>query len=415
MDANHRVQGMVAGGNGGELRWGVWLLALSLLAAWGTGCQEPGTTAPKPALQPPTETAAPVAKPATAEPKPAGPPRSEMPAPVAKPAVEEPKAAPPEPQVKVVKVAERRIAGKQPKIVVENDTCDLGDIGVNTKHKGQFKFTNKGDAPLKVTQVRTCCGVVVKGVEAGQEFAPGQGGTLEFDYLAPDIPNPKLIKKLYLDTNDPNQSIATLSIQATIVRRVICKPEIIRLFLKKPNAGCTEIALTSLNGKPFSIAGFKATGNTMTAAFDPKAQETEYVITPQVDVAKLGQNMRGQISIDLTHPDCNNVRVMYDTLAEFEISTPTIMMFGLKVGVPVQREFWILNNYEEKFELESVSSLKGTIKLVDQAMAGNRCHLRVEMTPPERAADSTVASDTLQIKIKDRKDPLTVPFRGFYQ
>jgi hypothetical protein len=90
------------------------------------------------------------------------------------------------------------------------------------------------------------------------------------------------------------------------------------------------------------------------------------------------------------------------------------MMFGLKAGQPVQREFWVLNNYEEDFEIESVTSQKGTIKLLEKTMTGNRCHLRVEMTPPEQGPDSTVASDTLEIKIKDNKT-LTVPFRGFYQ
>ncbi len=445
MRGNHRAQGMITRWDGGKMRWGACLLSLSLLVAWGMGCREPAATpqkstveaqkptataqkpvvesrpetpAPvatsKPTVPPATETAAP-AKSVLAEPKPVMPARSETPAPVAKPQAQEPKPVPAETMVKIVRVGESRPAGDQPKIAVENDTCDLGDIGLNTKHKGQFKFTNTGKAPLKISQVTACCGVVVKGVEAGQEFAPGRGGALEFDYLAPDVPNPMLVKKLYLETNDPNQSRVTLSIKATIVRRVICKPELLRLFLKKPNAGCPELALTSLNGKPFSIASFKATGNAITAAFDPNAKETEYVLKPQVDAAKLEQNMRGQISIDVTHPDCNNVRVMYDTLPEFEVSTATIMMFGLKAGQAVQREFWVLNNYEETFEIESVSSLKGTIKLVDKTMTGNRCRLRVEMTPPERGPDTTVASDTLEIRIKNKKDPVTISFRGFYQ
>ncbi len=435
---------MITRWDGRKVRWGFWLASLSLLVAWGMGCREPAATPqktavgeqksaaatqksavesrsetpvpvaqPKPIVPAPTETAAP-AKPVLAEPKPVAPARSETSAPAAKPEAQEPKPVPAETMVKIVQVGESRPAGDQPKVAVEDDTCNLGDIGLNTKHKGQFKFTNTGKAPLKISQVTACCGVVVKGVEAGQEFAPGQGGTLEFDYLAPDVPNPMLVKKLFLQTNDPNQKVVTLTIKATIVRRVICKPELLRLFLKKSNAGCPELALTSLNGKPFSITSFKATGNAITAAFDPNAKEEEYVLKPQVDMAKLEQNMRGQISIDLTHPDCNNVRVMYDTLDEFDISTPSIMMFGLKAGQPVQREFWVLNNYEESFEIESVSSLKGTIKLVEKTMTGNRCHLRVEMTPPERGPDTTVASDTLEIKIKNNKT-LTVQFRGFYQ
>jgi hypothetical protein len=388
MNGNHPARGMVSRGGTAAVRFGVWLLPLGLVAVWAAGCQEPAAMKQKPAVQ--------------AQPE-AGVPAGQKAAPAAS-----------EMQTVARKPAAAKAPAGQPKITVEKDTWEMGDIGINSRHKGQFKFTNTGNAPLKIAQVQSCCGVVTKGVEAGQEYAPGQSGTLEVDYRAPDVTSPMLVKKLYLQTNDPNQAVTTLTIKATVVRRVICKPEVLRLFLNKPNAGCTPIALTSLDGRPFSVTGFQTTGNTITAQFDPNEKGTEFVLQPQVDLARLEKNMRGQISIDLTHPDCNNVRVMYDTLPEFEVSTPTIMMFGLKPGQAVQREFWILNNYGESFEIESVSSQKGTIKLLDEKMAGNRCQLRVEMTPGERNPESTVVSDTLEIKIKNNKT-LTIPFRGFYQ
>jgi hypothetical protein len=338
-----------------------------------------------------------------------------VPTPTAVPAVsEEPKPSPRRMRIRVLKPDESEVSGGQPAIAVEKDTCELGDIAVNARHKGQFKFTNTGNAPLKILRVESCCGVVTRGVEAGQEYAPGQSGALEFDYTAPDTPNPAFVRKLYLQTNDPKQSVASLTIKATIVRRIVCKPEFLRLLLKKSNAGCSEITLSSLDGRPFSVTGFRATGDAITAKFDPTEKATDFTLTPQVDLARLEQNMRGQISIDLNHPDCNNVRVMYDTLPEFEVSTPTIMMFGLKAGQALQREFWILNNYEDDFEIESVRSEKGIVKLVEKTKVGNRYQLRVEVTPPEREPGSTVMSDTLAVKIKDSQT-LTIPFRGFYQ
>ena len=117
---------------------GLWLLSLCLAVTYMAGCQEPSSTVT-------AQAAGGV-------------------------------------QIKAMKPEADEVSGGQPKIMVEKDVCDLGEIGIDTKHTGQFKFTNTGNAPLKIILVQTCCGVAVKGVEAGQEYAPGWSGTLEFDY-----------------------------------------------------------------------------------------------------------------------------------------------------------------------------------------------------------------------------------------
>jgi len=392
MIASNQMKGMTVCRMGRGLPLGLWLLLLGLTVTWMAGCQGPASAPKTPAVARQSEAAAPAPQSKTEAAKP----------------------APAEVQTQPVKPAEANVAAGAPKITVEKDICDLGDIGVGTKHKGQFKFTNTGAAPLKMTLVQSCCGVTIKGVEVGQQYAPGQTGILDFDYQAPDGPSPSVVRKLYLQTNDPDQKVTTLTIKSAVVRRIICKPEVLKLLLKKSNAGCQEIVLTSLNDQPFSITDFKATAGTITAEFKPGVKATEFVLQPKVDMAKLEQNMRGQISIDLTHPDCNNVRVLYDTLPEFEVTPPMLTMFGLKAGQAVQREIWILSNYQDDFEIESATSPKGTIKLVDKTKASNRYQLRIEVTPPTRKPEETLTSDVLEIKIKNGPT-LSIPFRGFYQ
>jgi uncharacterized protein YaiE (UPF0345 family) len=362
------------------------------MATWMAGCQEPGSTAKTPAVQP-------------------GPEAADL---ATQKAGEESQPAASDVQVKVVRPAAGNVSGRQSQITFEKDVCDLGEIGVGTKLTGQFKFTNTGSAPLKITLVQGCCGVTTKGVEAGQEYAPGQSGSLEFDYQALTIPNPAVTRVLYLQTNDPEHKITTLTIKAAIVRRVDYKPEVLKLVLRRPNGGCPDITLTSLDHRPFSITDFQTTGGSITAEFDPAVKATEFVLKPKADMAKLEQNMRGRVSIDLTHPECRNVELMYDVLPEFTISPPSMMMFGLKAGQGVVRDIWILSNYEADFEIESVSSPKGIIKLVEKTKVNNRYQLRVEVMPPPRDKGATITSDTLEIKIKDGKT-LTIPLRGFYQ
>jgi hypothetical protein len=165
-----------------------------------------------------------------------------------------------ETQTNGVERVEGRDSGGEARITVEKDVCDLGDIGIDTKHTGQFQFTNSGSAPLKIVQVRTCCGVTIKGVAAGQEYAPGQSGTLEFAYQAPSVPNPAVSRVLSLQTNDPEHGTARLTVKATVVRRVNYRPQSLKLIVSRPNAGCPDITLTGIDGQPFAIRGFEATG-----------------------------------------------------------------------------------------------------------------------------------------------------------
>lgn len=383
---------MVAHRNGTSLGRGLWFLGLWLVVMWGAGCREPGATADMPAMQPDQEATAPAAPGAAEEPKPA---LQEV-------------------QVKAVRFRAGKPAGGQPRITVEKDVCDLGEVGVDTKLTGQFKFTNTGNAPLVVTGVQGCCGVSLKGVKAGQEYEPGQSGTLEFDYQALSIPNPKMARIVYLQTNDPERKIVSLTIKAVVVRRVDFKPEILKLVLKQANAGCPDIVLKSLDGRPFSVTDFKATAGAITAQFDPQAKATEFVLKPQADLAKLERNLRGRVSIAVTHPECSAVDLTYDVLPEFTVSPPNIMMFGLKPEKSVERDIWILNNYQEDFEIESVASQKGIIKLAGKTKAENRYQLRIAVTPPRREGGSTLVSDMLNVKIKDGQ-MLPIPFRGFYQ
>jgi hypothetical protein len=299
-------------------------------------------------------------------------------------------------------------------MAVEKEVCDLGEIGTDTKHTGQFRFTNPGTAPLKIVLVRACCGVAIKGVEAGRQYAPGASGALEFTFQAPSLPSPAVARVISLQTNDPEHGTTSLTLKASVVRRVDCNPKSLTLALRGPNAGCPDLVLTSLDHRPFSITNFKATLGAITAPFDPGAKATEFTLKPQVDLAELRQQRTGRISIDLTHPECTNVQVSYVVLPEFTISPPNMVLFELKAGQAVPREFRIRSNYQEDFEIESVSSQKGTVTLVEKSKTDNDCRLRVEITPPAPEGRKASLSDTLQVKIRDGQT-LLIPCRRFYQ
>jgi hypothetical protein len=318
--------------------------------------------------------------------------------------------------------------GPAPKMQFKTASQDFGEVGPETSHTTKFEFKNVGNAPLKILRVRACCGSVTRGVKAGQEFAPGESGALEVEYHTGTYPGP-LTRTLSLDTNDPNQPLANLTIKASVVYRIEHSPSRVNLFPKKENAGCGPITLRSTDGKPFSIAGFRATANTLTADFDPNVKATEFVIKPKANVDKLTRNPKGQISINLTHPECSNVLIPYDVFPEFSVTPSQLTLFNVKANQPIQREIWILSNYDEDFEIESITSQKGTMKVLENkkipatekvegapsgsGRSGARYQLRVEIMPPAVQGERSILADVLEIKVKGG-ETLTVQCRGFY-
>jgi hypothetical protein len=316
----------------------------------------------------------------------------------------------PEPP-EAVKISDVQAADR-PRIVMESVEHDFGEVGPDTSHKAEFRFSNAGTAPLRITQINSCCGVTTAGVRAGQVYAPGESGVLEINYRAGSQPG-SMRRNLYIQSNDPAQSAVTLTVKATIAPRVRYEPTTLRLSLKRDNAGAGDITLTSLDGRPFAITGFRATANAIRADLDPKVEATEFVLKPIADTEKLQRNLRGQISIDLTHPECRNVRILYDVLPEFTVNPPTIMLFNLKAEEPVEREIWILSNYQDDFEIDSVSSQKGIVTLLGKTKIQNRYQLKLRITPPPAEGERAVLSDFVEVKIQDGPT-LSIQCRGFY-
>ncbi len=109
-------------------------LLLALLLALASGCQKSASAGKVPQTQPSKEQATVQVKDSQAK-------------------------AEPQPAEKTEPVAASEAA---PKITLKEAVHDFGDIGPDTTHTAQFTFTNSGKAPLKIIQVKSCCGVVAR-------------------------------------------------------------------------------------------------------------------------------------------------------------------------------------------------------------------------------------------------------------
>ena len=315
------------------------------------------------------------------------------------------------PQLEKPKLIQADADAPAPGITFEQTVHDFGEVGPGASKTAEFKFTNTGDALLEIQKVQRCCGAVTK--LAKERYAPGESGVLEVTYTFA-LKSMTMTKQVQVYSNDPRQQQVSLTIMAKVVSRVGCEPEDLQLSLQKENGGCSEITLTSLDGRPFSIAGFRSTGNVITAEFDPGAEATEFVLAPKVDMDKAQMHPNGLIDISLTHPEGKYVGLKYELLSEYAVSPPMIVILNAEPQKPIVRKIVVLSNYGKDFEIESVSSKNNAvaIRVLGQTKITNGYQLDVEITPPA-VNNQQKFTDVLFVNIKGA-EKLAVACTGYY-
>lgn len=98
--------------------------------------------------------------------------------------------------------------------------------------------------------------------------------------------------------------------------------------------------------------------------------------------------------------------IVADQLPEFEIRPAFINLINMEPQKALTKEIRVISNYGEDFEIVSVSSRDGNIKLIEKEKVQNGWKLNLEIIPPSVNKLSTIF-DMIYIDVKD-KDKLTV-------
>ncbi len=304
-----------------------------------------------------------------------------------------------------------RYATSLSRITFEKVTHNFGDVGPGTNHFCEFRFTNTGEDVLKISQVDKTCGCTPFLLEK-TEYAPGESGTLKVRYYA-ESEHGSTTKQLFVHSNDRGNPKVALAIKARVIAKVKSEPSTLSLSLKHQNAGCPQITLTSLDNQPFSIRSFKSTANCVTADYNPSAKATRFVLQPKVDMAKLEKTLNGRIEIGLTHPECKTLTIGLNALPRFSVAPHPIVVHSAQAKTPVTRKVRIQNNYKDDFELESVYSKKGTVKVLSNTRLVDGYELDLSITPPDTINTTGVFTDVVYVKVKGGRN-LEIPCSGFY-
>jgi hypothetical protein len=107
------------------------------------------------------------------------------------------------------------VAYAQPVIVFEAENHDFGNITEGVKAKHDFKFTNKGNAPLIISGVRPSCGCTTP-IWSKEPIKPGESGFITAEYDSENRPG-AFIKSISVWSNAENSNV-TLTIKGVVTK-----------------------------------------------------------------------------------------------------------------------------------------------------------------------------------------------------
>lgn len=300
----------------------------------------------------------------------------------------------------------------KPVIKVEKSVHNFGKVGPNKKYSCKFKFKNIGNDTLKITRIQSTCGCTVPQLKK-KTYAPGESGTVNVSFRTPTREG-TTSKRLYILSNDKKKAKFGLTVKATVELNIAFEPKSLDLSLKAENTGIKPITIKSKDGQSFAIKSFTSSRDVITADFDPTVEATEFVLEPKVDIGKLKKNLKGNVRINVTHPQSSQIDIPFSTLALFGVSGARIVIQNADPKKPVIKNIWAKSNYDDEIEIESISSSNGHMKVLSQQREDNNVKLEVQVTPPPQTNKSKrYFRDELRIKVKG-SDDLIVRCNGWY-
>ncbi len=208
-----------------------------------------------------------------------------------------------------------------PRLVFDKVCHDFGTVGRGAVKSCRFTFRNQGGAPLLVEAVKPSCGCAVARLPE-KVYGPGESGTIEVTYAAQIIrsQSPAERHRLVVCSNDPQNRVTTLTIQANLVDVIRVDPPELEITYINGRDDATPVSLSSLDGRPFSILGHKSSKEVLNFVYDPNESGPRHVLRPLLNQDKMKKigTLRGRAYLASSHPDCATIVIPFTLKTDHE-------------------------------------------------------------------------------------------------
>ncbi len=290
-----------------------------------------------------------------------------------------------------------------PQLVFEKTTYDAGAIEENEKVSVSFPFRNAGDEVLKVLVTASCsCTTTLLGKNT---YKKGESGELKvtIDTTGKRF---RLTEKIYVTTNDPDNSLTILKVTGVIDSRIKLIPE--NIWLDKIETGAVIKRLIQVKhwGKEvFSITGFDNSPDITSKIVSDLSDSNTTMIEITISVPETDGHIEKQCVILTSDEKQSRLEIPIKGIVIPEFSAkPPLLFFGVaKTNEVIQKEVRIISHAEQSADFKVINSSEHiTVRLVDTDNPTNHT-LMATLTCP---SFTTTVKDTIRVFASDDAQPV---------
>ena len=190
-----------------------------------------------------------------------------------------------------------------PEISVEKPVYDFGTVTQGQKVDHVFTLKNRGDEPLAIKEIRSSCGCTAASLSA-RTIPPGKTGEVKVTFDSTNFAG-QVTKTVYLDSNDPRNPSAMLSMQGNISEIIAANPRTLNLgSLKAGSMKEVVVAVENKGSKPFVVTAVTSSMAAIAGVIrDGKVNpRTTATIAVSVIVPREGRFLSGYLTIHTDSP-----------------------------------------------------------------------------------------------------------------
>jgi hypothetical protein len=276
---------------------------------------------------------------------------------------------------------ESSIAG--PRIQFYEETYDFGTRDRIEKTAHVFKFKNAGDATLNITRLSKTCGCFAVLMTADTVEPGGEGGievTLDTSkYVG------KMVKAVYVHSNDPVNPIVKLTAKATIERLIFLDPEQVYVDRKQKGEAITQkVEIMWKRDEPLEVSGLRCSSKDISARIVGSSKTPhpcvaiEVTIGPGVPMGRLDE----RVELHTTDRRWPLVSIPVVGFIEGEIQViPEVFSFGhIEHGKSASQKIAIAKAHEPNLRVEEVvSSLDFVAVELKEVLKGRKFEIVVTL------------------------------------
>jgi hypothetical protein len=270
-----------------------------------------------------------------------------------------------------------------PVIEFETPVYQFGTVQQGEEIRHDFKFFNKGNQVLEITDVRPGCGCTTAG-EFTKTIEPGSSGIIPIKLSTARFKGP-LSKSVTVSSNDPKRPTTFLQIKGKVWTPVMVDPQVAAFpALKSLNDKKTSvIKVVNKVETPMEIKNLRVEGERFNVALKTITEGKEYQIEiTTVPPLVYGSN-RGTVRFETNIPDAEKHQIAASAyvMAPVQVLPNRILLKDGVLAKPMKKYLTVLSYEDNPLEVSDVKMSIEGVKIESNTL-NNGKHIRMTLTFP---------------------------------